>query len=64
MTELLDLALKELGADEIVWGGGKVNDKNPSKSKKSKNVKSRIQTRIKATEELTLLIPSAKVAFH
>ena len=41
-TGSFDLALKELGADEIVGGGGKADDRNLSKSKKSKNAKSGI----------------------
>ena len=39
-TELLNLALRELGANEVVGGGDKADDKNPSK--KLKNTKFRI----------------------
>ena len=47
--------------NEVVGGSG---DRNLSKSKKSKNTKSGIQTRIGATGELTFLTPSAKKAFN
>ena len=55
-----------LGADnnEFVGGGGKANDKNLSKSKKSKNVKSGVQTRLGATGESTFLTPNARKAFN
>ena len=59
-----DLAPRELGADEVVGGGGKADDRNLSKSKKSKNAKSRIQTRVGATGEPTFLTPSAREAFN
>ena len=44
MTRLLDLALRELRANdhEVVGNSGKVDNKDLSKSKKSKNTKSRI----------------------
>ena len=47
--------------DEVVGSGG---DKNLSKSKKSKNAKSGIQTRIRATEEPTFLTPGTREAFN
>ena len=62
-TESSNLALKELGADKVVRGGRKANDKNLSKSKMSKNTKSRIQTRIGATGKPIFLTPSNKKAF-
>ena len=63
MTGLSNLALRELGVDEIIGGGGKVDDRNPSKSKKLKNVKSGIQTRIEAIGELIFLISDTKKVF-
>ena len=47
--------------DEVVRGGG---DRNLSKSKKSKNTKFEIQTRIGATEKPIFLTPGAKEAFN
>ena len=47
--------------DEVVGSGG---NRNLSKSKKSKNTKSAIQTRIRATGEPTYLTPGAKKAFN
>ena len=47
--------------NKVVGGGG---DKNLSKSKKLKNAKSRVQTRLGATGELTFLIPDAREAFN
>ena len=47
--------------DEVVRGGG---DKNLSKSKKSKNTKSGIQTRIEAIGEPTFLTPGAREALN
>ena len=47
--------------DEVVGGG---NDKNLFKSKKRKNAKSRIQTRLDATGEPTFLIPDTREAFN
>ena len=47
--------------DEVVRGGG---DSNLSKSKNSKNTKSGIQTRIRATGEFTFLIPGARETFN
>ena len=63
-TESLDSALR-LGADddEVVGGGSKADDKNLSKSKKSKNVMSGVQTRLGATGEPTFLTFNAKEAF-
>ena len=46
--------------DEVVEGG----DRNLSKSKKSKNAKFGIQTRLGATEEPTFLTPNAREAFN
>ena len=65
MTGSSDLALR-LGADnnEVVGGSGKADDKNLSKSKKSKNAKSGKQTRIRAMEEPTFLTPSTREAFN
>ena len=64
MTRPSDLALKKLWADddEVVKASG--NDKNLSKSKISKNVKSRIQMQIGTMRELTFLNPGAKEAFN
>ena len=59
-----DLATRELGADEVVGGGRKADDKNLSKSKKSKNAKSGIPTCIRATGEPTFLTPGAKKSFN
>ena len=59
-----DLAPRELGADEVVGGGGKADDRNLPKSKKLKNAKSGIQTRVGATEEPTSLTPSIRKAFN
>ena len=55
-----------LGADddEVVGGGGKAEDQNLSKSKKLKNVKSGVQTRLGATGEPTFLTPDAREAFN
>ena len=61
-TRSSDLASKELGTDEFVRGGGKANDRNPSK--KSKNIKSGIQTNIKAIEKSTFLTPVTKETFY
>ena len=47
--------------NEVVGGGG---DRNLSKSKKSKNAKSGIQTGIGAMGEPTFLTPSAREAFY
>ena len=55
-----DLAQRD-DDDEVVGGGG---DRNLSKSKKSKNAKSGIQTRIGATGEPTFLTPGAREAFN
>ena len=54
-----DLAQRD-NDDEVVGGG----DRNLSKSKKSKNTKSGIQTRIGATGEPTFLTPGAREAFN
>ena len=63
-TRLSNLAPKELGADEVVEGGGKNDDRNLSKSKKSKNVKSEIQTCVGAAGEPIFLTPGAREAFN
>ena len=63
-TRSSDLALKELGANNIVRGGGKADDRNLSKSKKFKNAKSGIQTYIGAMGEPTSLTPSNKESFN
>ena len=55
-----DLPLRKLGANKVVGGGGKANDRNLFKFKKSKNAKSGIQTCIEATREPIFLTPSAK----
>ena len=64
-TGLLDLAPR-LGAnnDKVVGAGGKANDRNLSKSKKSKNAKSGKQTRIGATRKPTFLTLGAREAFN
>ena len=61
----LDLALRELEANNngVVGGGSKVDDSNLTKSKKLKNTKSRIQTRVGVMEELIFLILSTKKVF-
>ena len=48
--------------DEVVEAGN--NDKNLTKSKRSKNVNSGIQTCIKATGKSIFLTPDAKEAFN
>ena len=48
--------------NELVGGGG--NDRNLSKSKKLKNAKSGIQTRIRATGEPTFLNPGTRETFN
>ena len=63
-TKSSNLASRELRADEVVGGDGKADDRNLSKSKKSKNVKSGIQTRIGATGKLTFLTPDAREVFN
>ena len=61
-TEPLDLAPRELRADDdkVVEGGG--NDRHLSK--RSKNAKSGIQTRIRATGETIFLTSGAREAFN
>ena len=60
-----DLASR-LGADddEVVGGGGKADNKNLSKSKKSKNVKSGVQTCLGATGKPTFLTLDTRKAFN
>ena len=48
--------------NEVVGGGG--NDRNLSKSKKSKNAKSGIQTRLSTTGEPTFLTSNTREAFN
>ena len=64
-TRSLDLAAR-LGTndDKVVGGGSKADDQNLSKSKKSKIVKSGVQTRLGAMGEPTFLTPSVKEAFN
>ena len=50
--------------DEVVRGGGKANDRNLSKSKKSKKAKSGIQTRLGTTGKPTFLTLDARKAFN
>ena len=52
--------------NEVVKVGDRADKtiKNLSKSKKSKNEKSKVQTRIKALGETTFLTPGAKKAFN
>ena len=47
--------------DEVIGGGG---DRNLSKSKKPKNAKSGIQTRLGTMGEPTFLTPNAREAFN
>ena len=65
MTGSSNLAPR-LGADddEVVRGGGKANNKNLSKSKKSKNAKFAIQTRLSVIRESTFLTLDAREAFN
>ena len=58
-TRSSDLALKKLRVNEVVGSGGKADNRNLSKSKKSKNAQSEIQTRIKVTGKPTFLAPDA-----
>ena len=62
MARLSNLAIRKLGANEIIGRDGKVDDRNSSK--KLKNTKSGIQTRIRITKEPTFLTPSTKEAFN
>ena len=63
---LLDLTLRELVANdnEVIRSGSKVDNRNLSKSKKSKNVKSGIQTLVGAMEESTFLTSGTKEVFN
>ena len=64
ITESSNSAPKELQAnDEEIIGGGS-DDKNLSKSKKSKNAKSRIQTHNKIMGEPIFLTSNTKEAFN
>ena len=65
-TRSSDSAQRELGADdnEVVGGGGKVDNRNLSKSKKLKNIKSGIQTHVKAMGKPTFLISGNKKIFN
>ena len=53
---------KKLGANKFVIGSGKADDRNSSK--KLKNIKSGIQTRIGTMGEPIILTPSAKEDFN
>ena len=55
-----DSALRDDDDDEVVEGG----DRNLSKSKKLKNAKSGVQTRLGATEKPIFLTPDTKEAFN
>ena len=63
-TRSLGLVLGKLrtGDNKVIRDGGKADNKNLSK--KSKNAKSRVQTRIGATGEPIFLILDAKGAFN
>ena len=65
-TTRLSNSAAKLGADddEVVGGGGKADDQNLSKSKKSKNVKSVVQTCLGATGEPTFLTSDARETFN
>ena len=64
MTEPSNSAPRELQANgNKVVGGGR-DDKNLSKSKKLKNTKSRIQTRIGATRKPIFLTSGTRKAFN
>ena len=60
MTRSLNSPQKD-NDDEVIGSGG---DKNLSKSKKSKNTKSGVQTRLGATGEPIFLTPNARKAFN
>ena len=64
MIGLSDLAPRELAANEVVGGGDKADNKNLSKSKKLKNVKSEIQIYIRTTEKPTFLTSGTKKSFN
>ena len=61
-TRLSDLAPRRLLIDEVVGDSSKADNKNLSK--KSKNVKSEIQTYIGAIREPIFLTSGAKKAFN
>ena len=63
-TESLDLAPRELGANEVVGGGSKADDKNLSKFKKLKNAKSGTPTYTGAMGKPTFLTLGAKKVFN
>ena len=63
-TRSSNLAPRELGANGVVGGDGKADDRNISKSKKSKNAKSGIHTRVGAAGQPTFLTPGAREAFN
>ena len=50
--------------NEVVGSGGKAEDQNLSKSKKSKNVKSGVQTGLGAMVKPTFLTPDTKKVFN
>ena len=63
-TELSDLTPRELEVNEIVRSGGKADDRNWSKSKNSKNTKSKIQIHIEAMRKPTVLTFGAEKTFN
>ena len=68
MTRLSNLISRELGAndDKVVTGSSKADNRNLSKSKKSKKTKSKIQIciNIGAMGESIFLTPGTKEAFN
>ena len=63
-TGSLNSVLRELGADKVIGGDSKANDRNLRKSKKLKYAKSRIQTHIRAMREPIFLSSSAREVFN
>ena len=65
-SEILAPKSFRAGDNKVVKVDGKADEtfKNLSKSKKSKNEKSEVQTYIGATKEPIFLIPGAKKAFN
>ena len=55
-----NLAPRKLGANEVIEGDSKADDRNLSKSKKFKNAKSGIQMRIGAMGESSFLTPNVR----
>ena len=60
MTRLSDLSQRD-NDNKVVGGGG---GKNLSKSKMSKNAKSRVQTHFDTTKEPTFLTPNTRETFN